>query len=82
MSPNIGDFLNDKNQDMPKDGELMDEFCYRVSDLGFPISEEGMNMCQKLDEEQLKQDQNKKNICTYIIIIGMSLGFLSALRIS
>ncbi len=55
--PNIGDFINDKNQDMPKEDQLIDEYCYRVSDLGLPVSDDGMEICQKLDREYEKRDQ-------------------------
>jgi hypothetical protein len=63
--PNIGDFIDDKDQDMPKPGQLMDEFCYRVSDLGFPVSEEGMKLCEKLDKEQEKRDQDRRGMFIY-----------------
>jgi hypothetical protein len=50
---------------MPKEGQLLDEFCYRVSDLGFPVSEEGMELCQKLDKEQEKRDQDRLGMFIY-----------------
>lgn len=48
--PNIGEFIDDEDQDMPKPGQLMKDFCYRVSDLGFPILEDAMKMVQMLDK--------------------------------
>jgi hypothetical protein len=63
--PNIADFINDKNQDMPKDGELMNEYCFRVSDLGIPVSEDCMKVCEKLDKEFEKRDQDEKGMCIY-----------------
>lgn len=50
---------------MPKDGQLIDEFCYRVSDLGVPVTEEGMELCQKLDKEYEKRDQEARGMCFY-----------------
>jgi len=50
---------------MPKEGQLLDEFCYRVSDLGFPVTEEGMELCQKLDKEQEKRDQDRLGMFIY-----------------
>ena len=61
--PNIHDFIKDKNQDMPKAGELIDEYCYRVSDLGIPVSEDGMKVCEKLDKECEKRDQDSRGMC-------------------
>ena len=63
--PNLSDFIKDKNQDMPKPGELMDEYCYRVSDLGIPVSEEGMHVCEKLDKEYSKRDQDERDMFIY-----------------
>jgi len=60
--PNIGDFLDDKDQDMPKEGQLIDEFCYRVSDLGTPVTEGGMNQCEKLVKEYGKRDQDRHDM--------------------
>jgi hypothetical protein len=50
---------------MPKEGQLLDEFCLRVSDLGFPVSEDGMELCQKLDKEQVKRDQDQLGMFIY-----------------
>jgi hypothetical protein len=30
--------------------------------LGFPVSEEAMKLCQKLDKEQEKRDQNRRGM--------------------
>ncbi|KAH8586500.1 hypothetical protein B0O99DRAFT_644372 [Bisporella sp. PMI_857] len=60
--PNIGDFIQDKNQDMPKEGELLDNRCDRVSDLGIPVSEEGMVLLEELDNEVEKRDQDRLNM--------------------
>jgi hypothetical protein len=48
--PDIGEFIDDEDQDIPKPGQLMKDFCYRVSDLGFPILEDAMKMVQMLDK--------------------------------
>jgi hypothetical protein len=50
---------------MPKAGELMDEYCSRVSDLGIPVSEDGMNICEKLDAECKKRDQDARGMYIY-----------------
>ncbi|XMA16277.1 hypothetical protein WAI453_009068 [Rhynchosporium graminicola] len=63
--PNNGDFIDDENQDMPQDGQLIDEFCYRVSDLGIPLSEEGTKQVQKLDKEYAKRDQDAADMHIY-----------------
>jgi hypothetical protein len=47
---------------MPKVGQLIDEFCYRVSDLGIPVSEDGMMLCEKLDKEFQKRDQDERGL--------------------
>jgi hypothetical protein len=47
---------------MPKNGELIDEFCDRVSDLGIPVSEDGMKVCEKLDDEYEKRDQDARDM--------------------
>ena len=56
--PNFYDFIKDKNQDLPKENQLLDEFCDRVSDLGFPLSEEGSELLENLDKEVEKRDQD------------------------
>ena len=43
---------------MPKEGELLNPWCERVSDMGFPVSEDGMKTCEKLDSEMNKRDQD------------------------
>jgi len=63
--PNFGDFLKDKKQDLPKDGQRLDEFGHRVSDPGFPVSEDAMELCQKLDREQEKRDQDRLGMFIY-----------------
>ncbi|KAH7391485.1 hypothetical protein BKA64DRAFT_747031 [Cadophora sp. MPI-SDFR-AT-0126] len=63
--PNIGDFLDDEDQDMPEHGQLIDEFCYRVSDLGLPVTEDGMKQCEKLDKEYSKRDQDSHGMHIY-----------------
>lgn len=63
--PNFHDFIKDKDQDMPKMGELLDEYCYRVSDLGIPVSEDGMKVCEKLDKEEEKRNQDGRNLHLY-----------------
>jgi hypothetical protein len=50
---------------MPKNGELMDEYCYRVSDLGIPITEDGMKLCEQLDKGQSDRDQNRRGMYIY-----------------
>jgi hypothetical protein len=44
---------------MPKKGELVDNWCDRVSDLGVPVSEEGADLLQKLDNEVEKRNQDR-----------------------
>lgn len=63
--PNIGDFVDDKDQDMPKDGEVLDGWCNRVSDLGIPLSEEGGDLLEKLASEVEKRDQDRLNMYIY-----------------
>jgi hypothetical protein len=63
--PNFADFIKDKNQDMPKLGELVDGWCDRVSDMGFPVSEEGAELLQKLDKEVEKRNQDNLNMHIY-----------------
>jgi hypothetical protein len=63
--PNFYDFIKDKNQDLPKKNQLMDEFCHRVSDLGFPLSEEGAELLQKLDKEEEKRNQDRLDMYIY-----------------
>lgn len=51
---------------MPEDGQTIgDEFCYRVSDLGFPVSEDAMKMCEKLSKEERKRDQDERSVHIY-----------------
>jgi hypothetical protein len=50
---------------VPKEGELIDEYCTRVSDLGIPVSEDGMKVCEKLDTELSKRDQNERHMHIY-----------------
>ena len=47
---------------MPEEGQLIDEFCYRVSDLGTPVTEGGMNQCEKLVKEYGKRDQDRHDM--------------------
>ncbi|PMD32750.1 hypothetical protein L207DRAFT_536046 [Hyaloscypha variabilis F] len=63
--PNFADFIKDKNQDIPKKGELIDAWCDRVSDLGIPVSEEGAELLEKLDKEVEKRDQNRLDMHIY-----------------
>lgn len=50
---------------MPKVGELIDEYCHRVSDLGLPVSDDGMKVCEKLDKEYEKRDQEERGMHIY-----------------
>lgn len=50
---------------MPEDGQLIDEFCTRVSDLGIPVTEDGMKLCEKLDTEYRKRDQDEHAMHIY-----------------
>jgi hypothetical protein len=43
----------------------MDEFCHRTSDLGLPISEDGMKMCEKIEKEVGKRDQDERGMHIY-----------------
>ena len=63
--PNFYDFIEDKNQDLPKENQLLDEFCDRVSDLGFPLSEEGGALLENLDKEVEKRDQDRFDMHIY-----------------
>jgi hypothetical protein len=63
--PNIGDFIDDKDQDMPKEGETLDKWCDRVSDLGIPVSNYGMELCEKLVKECEKRNQDMEGIYIY-----------------
>jgi hypothetical protein len=36
-----------------------------VSDLGIPVSEDGMKVCEKLDTEMSKRDQNQNHTHIY-----------------
>jgi hypothetical protein len=63
--PNFYDFIEDKNQDLPKENQLLDEFCDRVSDLGFPLSEEGGELLENLDKEVEKRDQDRFDMHIY-----------------
>lgn len=64
---------------MPKAGQPIDEFCNRVSDLGFPVSEDAMKLCQKLDKEYEKRDQDLLRMHIYNDC-GMALGCLRLWR--
>ena len=50
---------------MPKEGELVDDYCTRVSDLGTPVSEDGMKVCERLDTEINKRDQDQRHMHIY-----------------
>jgi len=50
---------------MPKTGELIDEYCHRVSDLGFPISKDGLEILENLEKERVKRDQDMKGLYIY-----------------
>jgi hypothetical protein len=50
---------------MPKKGELVDNWCDRVSDLGIPVSEEGADLLQKLDNEVEKRNQDRLDMHIY-----------------
>ncbi|KAE9382072.1 hypothetical protein N431DRAFT_322180 [Stipitochalara longipes BDJ] len=63
--PNFGDFIKDKNQDLPKKGELIDAWCDRVSDMGIPVSEEGAELLQTLDKEVEKRNQDRLGMYIY-----------------
>lgn len=63
--PNFYDFKDDKNQDMPKNGELIDAWCNRVSDLGIPVSEDGAKILEMLDKEVEKRDSNVHDVILY-----------------
>ncbi|TVY84361.1 hypothetical protein LSUE1_G000887 [Lachnellula suecica] len=63
--PNIGDFINDKKQDMPKKGQLIDDFCYRVSDLGIPVSLDGAGILDKIEAEHKKRNQDLRDMFIY-----------------
>jgi hypothetical protein len=63
--PNIEDFADDKNQDLPEEGELLDSSWDRVSDLGIPLSEEGEQLLQTLGQEEEKRNQDMFHMSIY-----------------
>lgn len=63
--PNFADFIKDKNQDVPKKGELVDAWCDRVSDMGIPVSEEGAELLKALDTEVEKRNQDRLGMHIY-----------------
>jgi hypothetical protein len=60
--PNLYDFKDDPDQDMPKTGELIEKYCTRVSDLGIPLSENGLKILEWLEDEQEKRDQEQRRM--------------------
>ncbi|CZR64982.1 uncharacterized protein PAC_14882 [Phialocephala subalpina] len=64
--PNIADFINDPDcQDMPKKGELIDEYCFRVSDLGLPVSGDGIELLEHFTNECENRDQDIQDVIMY-----------------
>ncbi|KAF8858321.1 hypothetical protein BDZ45DRAFT_674106 [Acephala macrosclerotiorum] len=64
--PDIADFIDDPDcQDMPKKGELVDDYCSRVSDLGIPISGDGAEMLEKFTKEVENRDQDIQDAIMY-----------------
>ncbi|KAK6600066.1 hypothetical protein H4I96_07392 [Botrytis cinerea] len=54
-----GKSVKEEDLDLPEPGEELGEtWCARVSDIGFPISEEGMKLAQNFDGEQDKRRPN------------------------
>ncbi|KAF7910073.1 uncharacterized protein EAE98_012216 [Botrytis deweyae] len=48
-----------KDLDLPNPGETLgEEWCSRVSDMGFPLSQDGVELAQKLDKERDKRNQD------------------------
>ena len=60
--PNFYDFKDDKNQDMPKEGELLNNWCDRVSDMGIPVSEEGRTILERLEKEEEKRNADVNDV--------------------
>jgi len=63
--PNVHDFIDDENQDVPEEGQRMDSFCDRVSDLGIPVSDEGRKALEKLDKEVKNRNQDRLDMHIY-----------------
>ncbi|KAF7947921.1 hypothetical protein EAE96_008992 [Botrytis aclada] len=54
-----GKSAKEEDMDLPEPGEeLGEKWCTRVSDIGFPISEDGMKLAQSFDGEQDKRHPN------------------------
>ncbi|KAF7946086.1 uncharacterized protein EAE97_005124 [Botrytis byssoidea] len=55
-----------KDLDLPNPGEtLSEEWCSRVSDMGFPLSQDGVEFAQKLDKERDKRNQDHYDVHLY-----------------
>ncbi|TGO13169.1 hypothetical protein BTUL_0075g00140 [Botrytis tulipae] len=55
-----------KDLDLPNPGEtLSEEWCSRVSDIGFPLSQDGVELAQKLDKERDKRNQDHYDVHIY-----------------
>ncbi|CAG8950185.1 hypothetical protein HYFRA_00008422 [Hymenoscyphus fraxineus] len=63
--PNLAEFIDDEDQDMPADGEKIDTWVDRVSDLGIPVSEAGGAILEKLSDGAEKRDQDARNMYIY-----------------
>lgn len=70
--PNFDDFTDDENQDVPKEGELIDAWCDHVFDVGIPLSEDGERILEHLCSEMVKRDQESRMMHVYRI--GMDGG--------
>ncbi|KAF7903267.1 uncharacterized protein EAF01_006316 [Botrytis porri] len=55
-----------KDLDLPNPGQKFgEEWCSRVSDIGFPISQDGVELAQKLDKERDKRNQDPYDVHIY-----------------
>jgi hypothetical protein len=72
--PNIDEFTENEDDDMPKEGALIESFCYRICDLGLPVSEDGMKICEHLEKEMDKRDQEIRMMHIYSDWNGWGMG--------
>ncbi|CAG8972040.1 hypothetical protein HYALB_00004904 [Hymenoscyphus albidus] len=63
--PNLAEFIDYEDQDMPGVGEKFDKWVDRVSDLGIPVTEDGGAILEKLSDEAEKRDQDARDMYLY-----------------
>jgi hypothetical protein len=47
---------------MPKEGEPLNNWCDRVSDMGIPVSEEGRAILERLEKEEEKRNADVNDV--------------------